>query len=213
MKRIISLFLVAALLLTLSGCKTNSGTSRKTGNQPAGVADVLEQGISEAENKNNDSDKPQESMTSDKQQGADQDSSIPESSAVPEPDSSAASEAEQEEASEEVDLDLTTLSSTMVYSEVYNMMMDPKKYMGKTIKMDGLFATYHDEKKDKYYFACIIQDATACCAQGMEFSLAGDHTYPDDYPELYEEICVIGIFDLYEEDGNTYCTLRDARFV
>ena len=29
------------------------------------------------------------------------------------------------------DVDLTLLSSTMVYSEVYNMMVDPDSYIGK----------------------------------------------------------------------------------
>ena len=33
------------------------------------------------------------------------------------------------------------------------------------------------------YHACVIPDATACCAQGIEFTLAGDHRWPDDYPE------------------------------
>ena len=36
-----------------------------------------------------------------------------------------------------VDVDLTRLSSTMVYSEVYNMMNAPGDYIGKTIKMTG----------------------------------------------------------------------------
>lgn len=36
-----------------------------------------------------------------------------------------------------VDVDLTRLSSTMVYSEVYNMMTVPGDYIGKTIKNDG----------------------------------------------------------------------------
>ena len=39
-----------------------------------------------------------------------------------------------------VDVDLTRLSSTMVYSEVYNMMNAPGDYIGKTIKMKGQFA-------------------------------------------------------------------------
>ena len=76
--------------------------------------------------------------------------------------------------------------------------------------MDGLFAYYHDEATGNYYFACIIQDATACCAQGIEFVLTEDYTYPDDYPEVNEEICVVGVFDTYEENGRTYCTLREA---
>lgn len=107
---------------------------------------------------------------------------------------------------EGVDVDLTSLSSTMVYSEVYNMMTSPSNYIGKTVKMSGPVATYHDEATDKWYYACIIKDATACCAQGIEFILAGDKQYPAEG----EEVCVIGVFDTYKEGENTYCTLRNA---
>ena len=78
--------------------------------------------------------------------------------------------------------------------------------------MDGLFAYYRDEATGKYYFACIIQDATACCAQGIEFVLTEDYTYPDDYPEVNAEICVVGVFDTCQEGNCTYCTLRNATF-
>ena len=79
--------------------------------------------------------------------------------------------------------------------------------------MDGTFAYYHDKTTDQYYIACLIQDATACCSQGIEFVLTDDYSYPDDYPEAGNEICVIGIFDTYQEGSNTYCTLRNAEFV
>ena len=36
-----------------------------------------------------------------------------------------------------VDLDLTSMSGTMVYSEVYNIMSNPDEYIGKTIRMNG----------------------------------------------------------------------------
>ena len=98
----------------------------------------------------------------------------------------------------------------MVYSEVYNMMVSPEEYIGKTVKMDGLFAHSHDDATGKDYFACIIQDATACCSQGIAFVLADDYTWPEDYPQVSEEICVAGVFDTYMENGNRYCTLRDA---
>ncbi|MBQ9890393.1 MAG: hypothetical protein IJM39_03185 [Firmicutes bacterium] len=112
-----------------------------------------------------------------------------------------------------VDVDLTVLSSTMVYSEVYNMITNPGNYKGKTVKMSGPFATYHDDATSKDYFACIIQDATACCSQGIEFVLAGNYKYPDDYPELGDTICVAGEFDTYIEGNYTYCTLRNARLL
>ena len=92
-------------------------------------------------------------------------------------------------------------------------MVSPEKYIGKTVKMKGSFAYYHDDATDVYYFACIIQDATACCAQGIEFILTDDYVYPDDYPEVSDEICVVGIFDTYMEGNNTYCTLRNAKLV
>ena len=117
-----------------------------------------------------------------------------------------------------VDVDLTVLSSTMVYSEVYNMLyFYPEDYYGKTVKMTGQFNVYQwvDESgvvaDMPVAYACIISDATACCAEGMEFVLEGDYTYPDDYPELGAEITVIGEFQSYEENGMTWYHLVNAR--
>lgn len=112
-----------------------------------------------------------------------------------------------------VDVDLTEMSSTMIYSEVSNMMMAPDDYVGKTVKMSGQFASFYDESIDEYYYACIIADATACCQQGMEFQLAGNHKYPDDYPEENAEITVQGTFSIYEQDGQSYVALKDATFI
>ena len=116
-----------------------------------------------------------------------------------------------------VDVDLTVLSSTMVYSEVYNMLYnDPAHYLGKTVKARGAFSIYQLVtdgvlQPDPVSYACIISDAAACCAEGMEFVLEGDYTYPDDYPELGAEITVIGEFQSYEENGMTWYHLVNAR--
>ena len=115
-------------------------------------------------------------------------------------------------------VDLTALSSTMVYAEVFAMMSSPEDYVGKTVKMQGIFS------KGQLYaagslndggtvFACVIQDATACCAQGIPFELAGDHTYPQDYPELGDTITVVGTFEIHEQEGMEFCRLRDAELV
>ncbi len=111
------------------------------------------------------------------------------------------------------DIDLTTLSSTMVYSQVAAMMYTPEQYEGKIIKAKGLFSVYHDEFQNKDYFAVLIKDATACCSQGLEFVWSGDHVYPDDYPEVGKEITVMGTFATYEEDGATYCQLLDSSMI
>ncbi len=107
-----------------------------------------------------------------------------------------------------VDVDLTKLSSTMVYSEVYNMMTEPGNYLGKRVRMRGVFA--YAEGDGRYYFACIISDATACCAQGIEFILKDERRFPEEYPSKGTEITVVGIFDTYMEGTYQYCQLIDA---
>lgn len=112
-----------------------------------------------------------------------------------------------------VDYDLTSMSSDMVYATVYQMMTNPDKYVGKVFKMNGTFYSSYYKSTDKYYHYCIIQDATACCAQGMEFVWDDDsHVYPDDYPVENSNIVVTGVFETYREDGdkNLYCRLSDA---
>ena len=39
------------------------------------------------------------------------------------------------------------------------------------------------------------------------------YVYPDDYPADGENVCVIGVFDTYEEGDYYYCTLRNAKML
>lgn len=110
-------------------------------------------------------------------------------------------------------VDLTTMSSTMVYAEVFSMTRFPEDYLGKTVTMRGQFTVYGNTKSGKPYFAVVIADATACCSQGIEFVLAGEHVYPDDYPKEGEEITVTGQYQSYEEGGGVYYHLADAQIV
>jgi hypothetical protein len=112
--------------------------------------------------------------------------------------------------SSDVDVDLTTMSSILVYSEVYNMVFYPENYIGKTVRMKGINSVYYDEAQAKYYFACFIMDATACCSQGIEYQLTEDYAIPDDYPDDNADVCVEGTFDTYMEGEYTYCVLRNA---
>lgn len=62
-------------------------------------------------------------------------------------------------------------------------------------------------------FSGIIEDATACCAQGIEFVLPEEFVFPDDYPKPGESICVVGEFTTYTEHGTEYCTLKNAKLI
>lgn len=189
--RLSALMITALLAGTLSACGSDS-----TGNRAAAgnttVASVIEDGIA----------------TADAGAAAEELNSVYDDEVLPDPEIE--NREELLSMTEGVDLDLTTLSSTMVYSEVYNMMYEPEDFVGKIIRMDGTFNTYHDEETGLDYYACIIQDATACCAQGVEFIPTEDYSYPADYPEVGDWVTVTGVFDTYQEGDYTYCTLRNA---
>lgn len=191
MKRIFYLLLAACMTLSLCACGKDS--EKDAGN------DTLSSNV-EVSAPTESIPAPNEQETPDEQQ-------------TPE-------EPEQTQTSADgVDVDLTVLSSTMVYSEVYNMLYnDPAHYLGKTVKARGEFSIYQLVtdgvlQPDPVSYACIISDAAACCAEGMEFVLKGDLTYPDDYPELGAEITVIGEFQPYEENGVTWYHLVNAKMV
>ncbi len=120
---------------------------------------------------------------------------------------------EKVEVAEDIDIDLTEFSSTMVYSEVYNIVEQPETYIGKVVKAKGAFDVFTDIETGNKYFTVIVADATSCCSQGIEFVWKGEHTYPNDYPELGTEITVTGTFNTYEENGNTFFSLYDADLV
>lgn len=107
-----------------------------------------------------------------------------------------------------VDLDLTVLSSTMVFGQVFSLMLEPEDYLGKTLKVQGeYYSEYYEPAQQRYHFI-IITDATLCCSQGIEFIYLGNHTYPDDYPENHTEIEITGVFTGYEEEGHPYYRLE-----
>lgn len=103
-------------------------------------------------------------------------------------------------------IDLTVLSSTMVYSQVSDMVNNPSHYNGKIVKANGIFSIYREY--NSVYYAVVIQDATACCSQGLEFVLADGN-----YPTEGSNIVVQGTFGTYRENGIVYCQLRNARLV
>lgn len=122
-----------------------------------------------------------------------------------------ADETLQAEQVRDVDIDLTQMSSTMVFAEVYNITTAPEDYQGKVIKMKGQLLSDLDTENNKRYYACLILDATACCAQGLGFVPKDVYVYPEDFPELDGEITVTGTFDyFYENEFIANCRLIDA---
>ncbi len=177
-KRMIISCLIVGMVMLSVGCDAKDASSIKPFNQSKNVQDVLDSYVTESDDLTLITPKPEEHLYD-----------------------------AMMESTEGVDVDLTVLSATMVYTEVYNMMVSPQEYIGKTIRMEGSYAPYHDDETGKDYSACIIQDATQCCQQGIEFELEGKKPYPKEG----EEICVTGVFETYKEGEATYCILKHAK--
>ena len=107
-----------------------------------------------------------------------------------------------------IDMDLTQMNSTMIYSVIYDLMIKPNDYYGKTLMVDGYFDTVVNEQLGVRYYFVVVPDATACCAQGLEFKLPEGTVYPDDYPEPGTDIRVQGVLGSYEENGQAYAYIN-----
>ncbi len=100
----------------------------------------------------------------------------------------------------DVQIDLTDMSATMVYSQVFDMVSYPSTYVGQVIKAKGVFnSVYYDEISTGYTFL-IINDATGCCPQGIEFIT----TKEIDLPEPGTEVEITGVFEAYSTGQFTY---------
>jgi len=209
------MILCMGLTLGLMGCgQEGQGGGKKSGvPSPYGVKEVVQaQKDKEDEAKGIDALKNQEKKTTGEEEekvDATREKSEPVEEPSEESKKDPVKESETPAESVNADVDLTVMSSTMVYSEVYNMMYTPEDYVGKVIKIQGQYAV--SEAGGNRYDLCVIQDATACCAQGMEFLLSDAYAYPGDYPEVGDEITVMGTFVTYMEGEYMYCTLQDAQ--
>ncbi|MBQ7706553.1 MAG: hypothetical protein IJT72_02090 [Lachnospiraceae bacterium] len=203
-KKIVVFTMSVLMVLSLCACKKGTNPGKRTGSG-TGVQDVLDEGVA------SETATEEQTTTEEKTTEKTTEETTEATTDTENEETTAEGPREATVVPPEIDVDLTKLSSTMVYSEVYNMMVDPESYEGKTIKAYGPFSVYTDETTGKVYFACIIQDATACCSQGLEFQLAGDYTYPEDYPNVGDMITVTGEFSTYTEDGYLYVSLLDAK--
>ena len=104
----------------------------------------------------------------------------------------------------EVEIDLTSMSSTMVYSYVYNMISAPDDFIGQRFRVRGTYDEEYWDQTNLTYHYIVIADATSCCAQGLEFVLTEPNAV---YPQVGEEFEISGVFGTYEENGNLYIQL------
>lgn len=207
-KKIIRYLLGVGGMLILAGCSKNEVNTTKISAENS-VNQVLESQVDAAsqENTKQETKRAAEEENEQIENGENAiEATVDEEAQIPEGDV---------DGSENIDYDLTAMNADMVYATVYQLMINPNDYIGKRIKIRGRYYATWYEPTQKYYHYIIIEDAMACCAQGLEFVWDdGSHIYPDEYPSDETEVEATGIFETYQEEGdpNLYCRLKDASF-
>ena len=108
----------------------------------------------------------------------------------------------------DVELDLSKMNADLAYAFIFQLVVEPEKYEGKTVRMTGTFETFYDNEPYGRHDYCIITDVLACCAQGLEFENAKVSGV-----EPGQKITVSGTLklrDAVSPDGMEYKTMRIA---
>lgn len=197
MKKLIKYMVLFLCILLMTGCSNKKSVGRKNITTANSVNKIINEQIN---NENKDKTTDNENLSPSDELSKETESTIKDTEDI-------------QKTKGIVDYDLTQMSSDLVYATVYQMMVTPEEYEGKMFRIDGNFYAAYYKATKKYCFYCLIQDATACCGQRMEFVWGdGTHIYPEEYPEDNAEIVVEGIFETYRKEGddNLYCRLSDA---
>jgi hypothetical protein len=107
-----------------------------------------------------------------------------------------------------VDIDLTAFSTSMAYATMVDLLSNPEEYTGKVIKANGFYEPFYFEGTGRYHHLIEVEGPDGCCPQYFEFVLSGDRVFPDEYPETFAAIQIVGVFGIYEEAGYTLIYLE-----
>ena len=99
---------------------------------------------------------------------------------------------------------IVEIKEKMFIAQVNDVYLNPDDYVGKTIKLEGLFMTQDNGAQiPPYYF--VIRYGPGCCGNdgNAGFEVIWDKQMPV-YPQDNEWVEAVGVFGSYEEDGYPY---------
>jgi uncharacterized membrane protein YcgQ (UPF0703/DUF1980 family) len=100
------------------------------------------------------------------------------------------------------DLKIFEIKEKMFVAQTNDVYINREEYLGRTIKLEGMFGVVEDEEDPCYYVyrygpGCCAFDATA----GFEVRWGAAYPSPDEWVEA------VGVLESYEYDGEEYLRL------
>jgi uncharacterized membrane protein YcgQ (UPF0703/DUF1980 family) len=102
--------------------------------------------------------------------------------------------------------DIVEIKEKMFIAQTNDVYLNPEDYMGKTIKLEGLFKTETGYDEDMSY-CFVLRYGPGCCGfdGNAGFEVAWDEAAA--YPAEDEWVEAVGVLKSYEEDGYPYLYL------
>jgi len=101
----------------------------------------------------------------------------------------------------EVSNDIIVIKEKMFATQVQDVYNNAEDYIGKTIKLEGLFKQEQPYEGDPYCF--VLRYGPGCCGfdGNVGFEIKWDETRAQPFPKEDAWIETIGVLKQYEEDG------------
>jgi uncharacterized membrane protein YcgQ (UPF0703/DUF1980 family) len=97
------------------------------------------------------------------------------------------------------------IKEKMFIAQTNDVYLNPAEYMGKTLKLEGLFK--REQYGDKVY-CFVLRYGPGCCGSdgnaGFEVSWGDGPAAEGPYPAVDDWVAASGTLKTYEEDGNPY---------
>ncbi|WP_461246731.1 TIGR03943 family putative permease subunit [Treponema sp. R6D11] len=93
------------------------------------------------------------------------------------------------------------IKEKMFISQINDIYLNAEDYLGKTIKLQGLFKEEKPYEGDPYFF--VLRYGPGCCGYdgNAGFEIKWDESHAQPYPKIDSWIETTGILKQYEEDG------------
>ena len=102
---------------------------------------------------------------------------------------------------------ITEITEKMFIEQVNDVYLNPDDYLGKPLKLEGVFESFYLEDTDET-LRYVRRLGPGCC--GNDGFVGFEVVYGGEYPNKNDWVELIGIFEEYEENDMQYFRIRAA---